>query len=82
VSLSNLLVQFFMAVHDRVFIVLLAAGCALEASLIAFFHAGVGQVVEDVLLAVVGLLAALALRFFLLLPRLRPEMLLEEGEES
>jgi hypothetical protein len=80
VSLSNLLVQFFMAVHDRVFIVLLAAGCTLEAILIALFHAGVGQVVEDVLLAVIGLLVALSLRLFLLLPRLRPEMLLEEEE--
>jgi hypothetical protein len=82
VSLSNLLVQFFMAVHDRVFIVLLAAGCVLECGLIAVFHGGVGQVVQDVLVAVVALLAALSLRFLLLLPRLRPEMLLEEGAES
>jgi len=39
-------------------------------------------VVQDVLVAVVALLAALSLRFLLLLPRLRPEMLLEEGAES
>jgi len=44
--------------------------------------AEVGQVVADVLLAVVGLLAALALRFAILLPRLRPEMLLDEHEEA
>jgi hypothetical protein len=71
-----------MAVHDRVFIAVLATGVVLECVLIAMFHAGVGQVVEDVLLAVVGLLAALALRFLILLPRLRPEMLLEEHEEG
>jgi O-antigen/teichoic acid export membrane protein len=82
VSLSNLLVQFFMAVHDRVFIAVLATGVVLECVLIAMFHAGVGQVVADVLLAVVGLLAALALRFAILLPRLRPEMLLEEHEQA
>jgi hypothetical protein len=52
----------------------------LEAVLIAMFHAGVGQVVGDVLVAIVGLLAALAVRFLVLLPRLRPEMLLEEEE--
>ena len=81
VSLSNLLVQVFMAVHDRVFIIMLAAGCALQSLLIVVFHASVGQVVEDVLVAVLGLLAALVMRFLVLLPRLRPEMLLDEGPE-
>jgi O-antigen/teichoic acid export membrane protein len=77
-SLNNLLVQFFMAVHDRVFISLLAAGCALEVVLIVAFHGGVGQVVQDVVIAVFALLAALSIRLFFLLPRLQPEMLLEE----
>jgi O-antigen/teichoic acid export membrane protein len=80
-SLNNLLVQFFMAVHDRVFIAILAAGCALEVLLIVAFHGGVGQVVQDVVIAVFALLGALALRLVLLLPRLRPEMLLD-GEET
>jgi O-antigen/teichoic acid export membrane protein len=77
-SLNNLLVQFFMAVHDRVFIAILAAGCTLEVLLIVVFHGGVGQVVQDVLVAVFALLAALGMRLLLLLPRLRPEMLLDE----
>jgi hypothetical protein len=38
-------------------------------------------VVEDVLVAVLGLLAALVMRFLVILPRLRPEMLLDEGPE-
>jgi len=80
-SLNNLLVQFFMAVHDRVFIGLLAAGCALEVILIVTFHAGVGQVVQDVVIAVFALLGALSLRLVFLLPRLQPEMLLEEDRE-
>jgi O-antigen/teichoic acid export membrane protein len=79
-SLNNLLVQFFMAVHDRVFIAILAAGCSLEVLLIVFFHGGVGQVVQDVVIAVFALLGALALRLVLLLPRLRPEMLLDEED--
>jgi hypothetical protein len=73
-------VQFFMAVHDRVFIAILAAGCSLEVLLIVFFHGGVGQVVQDVVIAVFALLGALALRLVLLLPRLRPEMLLDEED--
>jgi O-antigen/teichoic acid export membrane protein len=80
-SLNNLLVQFFMAVHDRVFIGLLAAGCVLEVVLIVAFHGGVGQVVQDVVIAVFALLAALGLRLAFLLPQLRPEMLLDEARE-
>jgi O-antigen/teichoic acid export membrane protein len=80
-SLNNLLVQFFMAVHDRVFIALLAAGCILEVLLIVAFHGGVGPVVQDVVIAVFALLAALTLRLVFLLPRLQPEMLLEEDRE-
>jgi len=80
-SLNNLLVQFFMAVHDRVFIALLAAGCILEVFLIVAFHGGVGPVVQDVVIAVFALLAALTVRLVFLLPRLQPEMLLEEDRE-
>lgn len=80
-SLDNLLVQFFMAVHDRVFVPILGAACLLEALLIVTFHGGVGQVVTDVVIAVFGLLAALSLRCFVLLPRLSPEML-EEAKET
>jgi O-antigen/teichoic acid export membrane protein len=80
-SLNNLLVQFFMAVHDRAFIAMLAAGCVLEVLLIVLFHGGVGQVVQDVLIAVFALLLALGLRLAFLLPKLRPEMLLEEERE-
>ena len=74
-SLNNLLIQFFMAVHDRVFIPILAAGCILEAALIVLFHAGLAQVVGDVLAVMGLLLAGMAVRFLILLPHLRPEML-------
>jgi O-antigen/teichoic acid export membrane protein len=76
-SLDNLLVQFFMAVHDRVFIPILALGVVAEAGLIVLFHAQVGQVVLDVLAALVGLLVLLGIRCYYLLPRLRAESVIE-----
>jgi O-antigen/teichoic acid export membrane protein len=76
-SLNNLLVQFFMAVHDRVFVPILFGGVVLEAALIVLFHDRVGQVVLDVLLALVALLAVLSVRCYLLLPALRAESVAE-----
>ena len=76
-SLDNLLVQFFMAVHDRVFLPILAAGVLAEGTLIFLFHAGVGQVVLDVLVSLVGLLIMLSIRCYLLLPTLRAESVAE-----
>ena len=76
-SLDNLLVQFFMAVHDRVFLPILAAGVLAEGTLIFLFHAGVGQVVADVLVSLVGLLVLLAVRCYLLLPTLHASSLAE-----
>jgi O-antigen/teichoic acid export membrane protein len=76
-SLDNLLVQFFMAVHDRIFVPILAAACVAEAGLIVVFHAGVGQIVGDVLVSLLGLLALLAVRCWILLPTLRAESLAE-----
>jgi hypothetical protein len=72
-SLNNLLVQFFMAVHDRVFVPILAFGCVLEATLIFLFHDRVGQVVLDVLTALLVLLVLLSVRCYLLLPKLHAE---------
>jgi O-antigen/teichoic acid export membrane protein len=72
-SLDNLLVQFLMAVHDRVFIPMLAAACLLMVALIGLLHADLTQIVEDVLVTIFLLLAVLAVRCVLLLPRLRPE---------
>jgi O-antigen/teichoic acid export membrane protein len=77
-SLDNLLVQFFMAVHDRGFMPILALGVVAEAVLIVLFHAHVGQVVLDVLAALVGLLVLLGVRCYLLLPRLRAESVIEQ----
>ena len=77
-SLSNLLVQFLMAVHDRVFVPILAGACVLEAVLIVAFHNAVGQVVLSVLTAILVLLAGLTVRSLVLLPRLRQEMVAEE----
>jgi O-antigen/teichoic acid export membrane protein len=76
-SLDNLLVQFFMAVHDRVFVPILTFGVVLEAVLIVLFHARVGQVVADVLVALVGLLVLLSVRCYVLLPRLRADSVVE-----
>ena len=76
-ALDNLLVQFFMAVHDRVFVPILVLGVVAEAALIVLFHARVGQVVLDVLAALVGLLVLLAVRCYVLLPRLRAESVAE-----
>jgi O-antigen/teichoic acid export membrane protein len=74
-SLDNLLVQFFMAVHDRTFVPILAAACIAEAVLIVLFHNGVGQIVTDVLGSLVGLLVLLSIRCYVLLPNLHAESL-------
>jgi O-antigen/teichoic acid export membrane protein len=76
-SLDNLLVQFFMAVHDRVFVPILAAGVLAEGVLIFLFHARVGQIVLDVLVALIGLLVLLSIRCYVLLPTLHAESLAE-----
>jgi O-antigen/teichoic acid export membrane protein len=78
-ALDNLLVQFFMAVHDRGFVPILALGCVTEGVLIFLFHARVGQVVLDVLIALIGLLVLLSIRCYILLPTLHAESL-EEPE--
>ncbi|TMD89645.1 MAG: lipopolysaccharide biosynthesis protein [Chloroflexi bacterium] len=80
-SLDNLLVQFFMAVHDRVFVPILFAGVIAEGVLIYLFHARVGQVVLDVLVALVALLVLLTVRCYLLLPTLHADSL-EEPEPA
>ena len=76
-SLDNLLVQFFMAVHDRVFVPILALAVVAEGGLIFLFHARVGQVVLDVLVALLGLLVLLSIRCYVLLPKLRAESVAE-----
>lgn len=78
-ALNNLLVQFFMAVHDRAFMPLLGLACLAEAVLIAARHRGVGDVVGDVLAAIFGLLLVLTVRAVILLPQLRPEMVIDEA---
>jgi O-antigen/teichoic acid export membrane protein len=69
-SLANLLVQFLMAVHDRVFIPILAVACALLVGLIALFHGGLTAIVADVMVTIYTLLAVLAVRCLVLLPHL------------
>jgi O-antigen/teichoic acid export membrane protein len=76
-SLDNLLIQFFMAVHDRMFMPILGAAVIAEGTLIVLFHGGVGQIVADVLISLLGLLALLSIRCYLLLPTLRAESLAE-----
>src|SRR6266568_3420676 len=74
-SLNNLLVQFFMAVHDRVFLPILGLGVIAEGVAIFLFHANVGQVVGDVVVTLLVLLVLLAVRCYLLLPTLRASSL-------
>ena len=76
-SLDNLLVQFFMAVHDRVFVPILALAVVVEGGLIFLFHARVGQIVLDVLVALLGLLVLLTIRCYVLLPTLHAGSLAE-----
>jgi O-antigen/teichoic acid export membrane protein len=76
-SLDNLLIQFFMAVHDRIFVPILVAACIAEATLIVLFHGGVGQIVADVLATLLALLALLSIRCYVLLPTLHAESLAE-----
>ncbi|TME69632.1 MAG: hypothetical protein E6I50_06075 [Chloroflexi bacterium] len=76
-SLDNLLVQFFMAVHDRVFVPILALAVVAEGVLIFLFHAHVGEVVLDVLVSLLGLLVLLSIRCYLLLPKLRADSVAE-----
>ena len=78
-SLDNLLVQFFMAVHDRVFLPILGLGVLGEGVAILLFHASVGQVVADVVVTLVALLLLLSVRCYLLLPTLRASSL-DEAE--
>jgi len=66
-----------MAVHDRAFVPILGVAVVAEAGLIVLFHARVGQVVVDVLVALLGLLALLTVRCYVLLPKLRAESLVE-----
>ncbi len=76
-SLDNLLVQFLMAVYDRVFIPILGAAVVLLVGLIALFHGGLAAIVTDVMATIFVLLLALAVRCALLLPQLRPAMISE-----
>jgi hypothetical protein len=66
-----------MAVHDRLFLPILAAGVIAEGSLIVLFHANVGQVVFDVLVSLLALLVLLTIRCYVLLPTLHAESLAE-----
>ena len=69
ISLTNLLVQVFMAIRDNGFIPILVVGCIAEGGLIVFNHAGIQQVVIDVLISLLVLLAVLTARGYLLLRR-------------
>ena len=76
-SLDNLLVQFFMAVHDRVFLPILGLAVVAEGGGIVLFHANVGQVVTDVVVTLLGLLVLLSVRCYLLLPTLHASSVAE-----
>jgi O-antigen/teichoic acid export membrane protein len=62
-ALSVLLVNYFLSVNRRRFIVPLVAACVLETLLITTFHSGPQQVVAMVLLSMTALLAMLLLLY-------------------
>jgi O-antigen/teichoic acid export membrane protein len=71
-SLNNLLVQFFMAAHDRWFIPILWAAVVMLGVAIGIYHADVAAIVTDWLGTMLALLAAMTVRLLFLLPRLKP----------
>ncbi len=77
-SLDNLLVQFLMAVHDRLFIPVLGGAVVLLVTLVALFHDGLTPIVADVAVTIFLLLGALSVRCVLLMPQLRPAVLNQE----
>ena len=81
-SLDNLLVQFLMAVHDRAFLGILAAACLVEAVLLVSFHDTLANVVGDVFAAIFLLLVGLGIRSAMLMPRLEPESVAEDGASA
>lgn len=81
-SLDNLLVQFLMAVGDRVFIPILAGACALLVVLVAAFHGGVTEIVADVAITIFVLLAVLVLRCTLLASQLQPAVVAGEPDAA
>ena len=78
-SLDNLLVQFLMAVHDRLFIPILATACLALPTLIILNHGGLTPIVFDVMVTIFGLLLALSARCAVLLPHLHPARLGKEA---
>ncbi len=78
-SLDNLLVQFLMAVYDRVFIPIVGGASLLLVTLVAVFHGGLTQIVADVMTTIFVLLFALVVRCALLLPRLHPVDIVEHA---
>jgi O-antigen/teichoic acid export membrane protein len=59
-ALNNLFVQFCIALHDRRFVAVLAAGCIAELLLIVYFHGTVAQIINDVIASLLALLVVLA----------------------
>jgi O-antigen/teichoic acid export membrane protein len=59
-ALSNLLINYFLSVNSRRFVIPLLGACALETGLIVRFHAGPAQILTMVVLTMVALTAALA----------------------
>ncbi len=62
-SLDNLLVNYFLSIHDNAFVPLLAMGCLCQVLLISLFHHSLSQVVFSELSATLVLLTALAVRY-------------------
>src|SRR5438132_8843863 len=75
--LDKLLVRSFMPVPYGSFLPLLALAVVTEGVLIVLFHARVGQVVLDVLVALLGLLVLLTIRCYVLLPKLHADSVAE-----
>ncbi|HEV2953378.1 MAG TPA: oligosaccharide flippase family protein, partial [Candidatus Dormibacteraeota bacterium] len=76
-SLDNLLIQFSIAVKDRVFIPILGLGVVIQCVAIFAFHHTFGSIVYDVLLSQLAILVVLTIRCAILLPALSPAAALD-----
>ena len=62
-SVGIVLINYFLAVGNRAFMFIIIFACALQTSLIAWQHATVGQIVQDVLVTDIALVFALLIAF-------------------
>ncbi len=64
-AIGMVMINYFLAVGNRAFVLIIFLACALQTGLIIWQHATIAQVVQDVLLTNITLVFALLIAFFL-----------------